>query len=886
MRVRTVSRWVVVLVLLVASVLVLPASAAFADEAEKLSDDGQDYSWLYRSGDLWLDKENDNIVLVKDGDAIYNKQAYDWKIQLQSEPPEGTYIPTGNYFAMVRPQVTLYQDGTLFYSLHGLENLESFIVNGRNGKVSQGDNINIFMLSKAPCRVSAGGGYTIGHIKRVVIDPSMLDTILFSSTCLDGYWLSDEWKTSLVNKYGDRRSYVRYTERWFDGCTNLEEVCGLEYIPTGTVVSMARMFAGCAQLESVDISGFDTSACVNFAEMFDGCESLCELRTGDGWTQERTGEWDGLSDYTQREPIVEPPDPDYARFPVPMVRQEDNALFQAGDVIPDGAGTYIADERTHVDARWLSLEAPQGMPHAGGGGEPLTLEYTGETLEPVPVVVTDDGTELVEGKDYWVSYKDNRLVGDAQVIVHGMGIYYGCAPIDFRIEDTSAWVYLYGDGTLVLKAGHEPLSYSLDLNTTDLRESRRWFDAYEEQPGASVPWADVAANVKRVIVDESFASFSPVTMVGWFAGCSALKEVVGLGRVNTSAVTSAARLFEGCTSLTDLDLSGFVLSAVTDLSAFARGCYALEHVNLADLDVSQATSTARFFEGCASLKEVRTGSGWRNASNAQARLSLGRAGFRTEPSYKRFSSTTELGDGAALYRVADIPMQLASVEVAGQTYVCTGKPITPKVTVKLGDETLKEGSDYSVAYQNNRYPGNATITIAGKGLIRGAVKVPFSLKAGVTKGEKVTYKTKNVVFTFKVTKVGKDGVTADASVVKINVRNPKIQSVTIPSTCTIGKVKVTITTVSRKIVGRFANVSQVVIGPKVTKIGSWAFYYAPSVERLVIKSKRLKSVRDCLAGSNIWEVWTKTSLTKAKRKKYKKWFTYYSGQDWVWYHYR
>ena len=86
--------------------------------------------------------------------------------------------------------------------------------------------------------------------------------------------------------------------------------------------------------------------------------------------------------------------------------------------------------------------------------------------------------------------------------------------------------------------------------------------------------------------------------------------------------------------------------------------------------------------------------------------------------------------------------------------------------------------------------------------------------------------------------------------------------------------------------GRFANVSQVVIGPKVTRIGAWAFYNAPSVERLVIKSKRLKSVRDCLAGSNVWEVWTKASLSKSKRKKYKRWFTYYSGQDWVWYHYR
>ena len=899
MRAKTVGRWAIVIVLVVLSVMVLPASVALADQADKVSDDGVDYGWLYRRGNMWYDKETDEAVLAEDEYGIFYTYSAENARSNKNFGAPNNYSKhldflshsdrwaMGNYANAVRLQRTYYEDGTLFYSAWGREYLDAVVASGRIDRISSQNYQNTSdCLSRSRSersRVNSNERVQKGkrsEIRRVVIDPSAFDTQYFSDNLLNLYIADEETREYIRNL-----NYLpaRYTESWFNGCVNLREIVGLENIRTDSIVNMARMFAGCPQLESLDLSTFDTSACANFAEMFDGCESLCELRTGDGWTQEHVGEKvHNEQSYNSRYP---PPEPEYARFPVDMVRQEDGEQFAAGDVVPDGAGTYVVVGRERLDPSWLTLEAPEGASHVGGD-EPLTLEYTGEALEPACSLVTGDGAQLVEGEDFWVEYERNDGVGVARAVVHGTGAYYGYASAEFRIEDTSAWAFLYADGTLVLKKGHELPDYTLVDASRDVSESMRWFDAYEARPGATVPWAGVAADVRRVIIDGSFASLSPVTMEGWFAGFTALTGVEGLGNVNDSAVESAARLFEGCSSLAELDLSGLTLAATKDLSALACGCTGLERLDLADVDARGAADTSRFFEGCTSLAEVRTGAGWRNASDARARLSLGRAGFRTEPSYKRVAAADALGDGLALYRVADLPVQFADVEVAGQTYVCTGRPVTPKVTVRLGGVALKEGTDYSLAYKNNRYPGKATITVSGKGVMSGVVDAPFTLRAGVTKGQKVTYRTKNVTFTFKVTKVGKDGVTADASVVKVNVRNPRIQSVTIPSTCTIGKVKITITTVSKKIVGRFANVSQVVIGPKVTRIGAWAFYNAPSVERLVIKSKRLKSVRDCLAGSNVWEVWTKASLSKSKRKKYKRWFTYYSGQDWVWYHYR
>ena len=76
--------------------------------------------------------------------------------------------------------------------------------------------------------------------------------------------------------------------------------------------------------------------------------------------------------------------------------------------------------------------------------------------------------------------------------------------------------------------------------------------------------------------------------------------------------------------------------------------------------------------------------------------------------------------------------------IKAQAY--TGKAIKPAVTVKYGKTVLKEGTDYTVSYKNNKNVGKATVTITGKGNYTGKKTAPFiinpakvslsSLKAG------------------------------------------------------------------------------------------------------------------------------------------------------------
>lgn len=57
-----------------------------------------------------------------------------------------------------------------------------------------------------------------------------------------------------------------------------------------------------------------------------------------------------------------------------------------------------------------------------------------------------------------------------------------------------------------------------------------------------------------------------------------------------------------------------------------------------------------------------------------------------------------------------------------------GSTLSPAVTVKYENATLKKNTDYTVAYSNNVNAGTGTITITGKGIYGGSVKKTFTIK--------------------------------------------------------------------------------------------------------------------------------------------------------------
>ncbi|MBR3316829.1 MAG: RICIN domain-containing protein [Atopobiaceae bacterium] len=163
----------------------------------------------------------------------------------------------------------------------------------------------------------------------------------------------------------------------------------------------------------------------------------------------------------------------------------------------------------------------------------------------------------------------------------------------------------------------------------------------------------------------------------------------------------------------------------------------------------------------------------------------------------------------------------AEITVATATY--TGSPLEPAVTVKLSGKTLVRGTDYELAFSNNKNAGTATVTVTGKGDYEGVKPVSWtiakaaqtvtaanksvlvsktvSIGATASAGGKLTYKTSDA----KIATVSAAGVvtgvaagTAKITITAAATENYKSASKVV--TVTVNKAAQTITAADKSVV--------------------------------------------------------------------------------------
>jgi len=121
-------------------------------------------------------------------------------------------------------------------------------------------------------------------------------------------------------------------------------------------------------------------------------------------------------------------------------------------------------------------------------------------------------------------------------------------------------------------------------------------------------------DIESVTFNSSFAQYKPTSTSHWFDNKSFLSSFDGLQYLNTSNVTDMSSMFSGCSSLTELDLSGFDIGNVTNMSSMFSGCSSLPSLDLSSFDTGKVTDMSNMFSGCSSLVTIRVGEGWNTSS--------------------------------------------------------------------------------------------------------------------------------------------------------------------------------------------------------------------------------------------------------------------------------
>lgn len=116
-----------------------------------------------------------------------------------------------------------------------------------------------------------------------------------------GYGDDPNWDThaaeikKVVFKAGFRDEAHTTCSNWFNGCTNLTSIEGIENLNTSKVTDMSGMFAQCSNLETLDLSHFNTEKVTTMAQMFYGCTKLHDLNI-DNFNTENVSYMNGMFD--------------------------------------------------------------------------------------------------------------------------------------------------------------------------------------------------------------------------------------------------------------------------------------------------------------------------------------------------------------------------------------------------------------------------------------------------------------------------------------------------------------------------------------------------------------------------------------------------------------
>ena len=317
--------------------------------------------------------------------------------------------------------------------------------------------------------------------------------------------------------------------------------------------------------------------------------------------------------------------------------------------------------------------------------------YDGTYKKPA-ATVTFGGKVLQEGKDYTISYRNNLNVGVTTVIATGMGDYTGYTSKNFTITKRA------------MAGGTVSVASSVSFTGSNIT------------PSVTVK---VAGRTLTNGTDYT-VSYSNNKNVG-------TASVYVYGKGNYSGSLSAK-----------FDIVP-AKQQIQKLETKYKGFY---------IDWAQKGS-ATGYDVAYSVNANMSGAVSKHlTANKPDTLTVsGLAGDKTYyvrvRSYTNVNGKVYYGAWSDVKSIKTANNDITKASVSGiSTKAFTGKAITQNVTVKVGNTVLKNGTDYTVSYSNNKKVGKATVKITGKGKYGGVITKTFKINPAKQEIQKLTAKSK------------------------------------------------------------------------------------------------------------------------------------------------
>ena len=426
---------------------------------------------------------------------------------------------------------------------------------------------------------------------------------------------------------------------FFEGLTQLETITGLEYLNTANVTNMYRMFNACG-LTSLDLSNFNTAKVENMELMFSGCSNLKTIYASDKFKTAAVTKSKNMflgcsslsGDIDWSDKAV---DKTYAKIDGGYFRDKayDNRPWVK---YADGTLTFRCGYKKILGKNEYELNSGKNRPKWETPGDQINLVvfeasfanarptscyawfqnfYKLKQIEGIENLNTEnvkDMSDMFSGcnklKEIYVS---DKFVTDD--VISSEYMFMACSSLSGDIEWTSdkatdktyaktdggyfrdkaydnrPWAK-YADGTLTFRCGYKK---TLGENEYLLNSDENW-----------PKWFTYDSKISKVVFEASFANARPTNCYAWFVNFKNLTQIEGIENLNTENVTSMRNMFDGCSSLTSLDVTNFNTAKVTDMRYMFCGCSKLTSLDVTNFNSENVTNMSFMFSGCSTLTTI------------------------------------------------------------------------------------------------------------------------------------------------------------------------------------------------------------------------------------------------------------------------------------------
>ena len=320
------------------------------------------------------------------------------------------------------------------------------------------------------------------------------------------------------------------------------------------------------------------------------------------------------------------------------------------------------------------------------------LTYTGSNIEQPNYDLYYNGTWLIEGEDYTVTYSNNLKAGKATVTFKGITGYSGSYSKTFVINKVNAEnadvVDIYMPEEVVYTKGAAIAEPVITYGDITLVKGTDYTVAYKNHTKQGTATATI-------------------TFKGNYTGKVTKTYTITASSLENVTVTAADKVFSNKVNAYKVtpklvDTNNKALSAGTD--------YDKVFVYTYEEDVQLANGIVRYAGDTVGAKDVVP-------AGATIRVTvMGKGNYA--------------GETSVTYRVTQSTVASASVAIEAQNY--TGKAVEldkNQITVKVGKTELNNTDYEIIGYSNNTKIGTAKVTIKGVGNYGGTKTVTFKIQA-------------------------------------------------------------------------------------------------------------------------------------------------------------